>query len=133
MSGISNITGDDVFSRAPLPQLGFRLLWEAVADVDGRADLGRGPLGERFLVLVTGGRFRGGPAVDGRQGVILPGGVDRQLLRTDGVKELDASYEMKTEAGIVLGNRNRVIVGTSQAARPERQAVVIRAWEVGTA
>lgn len=76
MSGISNITGDDVFSRAPLPQLGFRLLWEAVADVDGRADLGRGPLGERFLIPV------------------------RQLVRTDGVKELDASFEMKTEAGI---------------------------------
>lgn len=152
---------DAVFSRAPLPQLGFRLLWEAVADVEARIDLGPGPQGERFLVPVLGGRFRPGPGIEGLEGEILPGGADRQILRPDGVKELDAIYEMRTISGAVLGIRNRVliddtvapryamsrihvtapdgpfawlnrrlIVGTLQSARPERQAVIIRAWQV---
>jgi hypothetical protein len=161
MAESATASDDAAFARAPLPHLGFRLLWEAVADVEARIDLGPGPLGERFLVPVLGGCFRPGPGIEGLAGKILPGGADRQLLRPDGVKELDAVYEMRTACGAVLGIRNRVliddsispryamsrihvtapdgpfawlnrrlIVGTLQSARPERQAVIIRAWQV---
>jgi hypothetical protein len=41
---------------------------------------------------------------------VLPGGADRQLLRPDGVKELDALYEMETHDGAAITVRNRVLV-----------------------
>lgn len=161
MDGNSSEAYEAAFSLAPLPHLGFRLLWEAMADIGERIDLGPGPLGARFLIPVLGGCFRPGPGIEGLEGEILPGGADRQLLRPDGVKELDAIYEMRTACGAVLGIRNRVliddsispryamsrihvtapdgpfawlnrrlIVGTLQSARPGRQAVIIRAWQV---
>jgi len=106
-----------LFAAVPLPALRTRLLWEAVADIGPRQDLGDGPLGHRFLVPILGGAFRGGPGIDGLDGGIRPGGADRQLLRADGVKELEAIYEMETQAGIVLGIRNRVLIDDARTPR----------------
>ncbi len=62
------------------------------------------------MVPIIGGRFYGGEACDGFCGTVLPGGADRQLLYADGVKELDAIYEMRTDEGAVFSIRNRVVV-----------------------
>jgi hypothetical protein len=97
-----------------------RLVWTAVVDIAPREALGAGPLGERFIVPITGGRFWGGPGHEGLHGHIRPGGADRQLLRADGVKELRAVYEMETDDGAVLGIDNRVIV--DEAMQSERYA-----------
>ena len=137
-----------------------RLVWEALIDVGDRQDLGAGPCGARFIVPVLGGRFRGGPGFEALHGTVPPGGADRQVLRSDGVKELDALYEMHVADGSTLTIRNRVLVdetvpgpryalsrihvvapqgpwewlnrrlfvGTLQSARPERAAVIVRAW-----
>ncbi len=98
-----------------------RLVWTAVVDIAPREALGAGPLGERFIVPITGGRFWGGPGHGGLRGHIRPGGADRQLLRADGVKELRAVYEMETDDGAVLGIDNRVLV--DEAVQPERYAL----------
>lgn len=86
------------------------LAWEAVVDVGPRQDLGLSPAGERFIIPILGGAFAG--EVDGRRlhGRVLPGGADRQLLRPDGIKELDALYEMQTDDGAVLTIHNRVLI-----------------------
>lgn len=139
-----------------------RLVWTAIIDVADRQELGISPLGSRFIVPILGGKFYEGPAGPGLNGIVQPGGADRQLLRPDGTKELDAVYEMQVENGNVLMIRNRVVVdesrqpsryamsvisisapngdlewlnrrvilGTLQTARPDRQAVVVRAWIV---
>ncbi|MBX2839612.1 MAG: DUF3237 domain-containing protein [Gammaproteobacteria bacterium] len=136
------------------------LAWTAIIDVSTREDLGPGPHGHRFIVPILGGSFHAGPNYEGLSGVVLPGGADRQLLRSDGVKELDALYEMQIEHGPVITIHNkvvvddtqsgvryamstinasvqtgtfdwlnrRVLVGTLQSLRPERMAVVVRAW-----
>ncbi len=136
-----------------------RFVYEAVVDIGERRSLGRGPLGERFIVPILGGHFEGGRL----RGTILTGGADRQLLRPDGIKELDAVYGMQTEEGDVIGVRNRVLidesltpmryarcvleltaptgnvewlnrrvfVGTLQSLRPARAAVSIRVFELG--
>jgi Protein of unknown function (DUF3237) len=93
------------------------------------------------------------------QGVVLTGGADRQLQRVDGVWELDALYEMRTDDGVLLTVHNRVIidtlnpyarshveisaptgrydwlnrrifVGTLEPLMPKRQAVCVRVFEV---
>ncbi|MFD1796999.1 DUF3237 domain-containing protein [Paracoccus aurantiacus] len=153
---------NDLFENTPHPGLHFRLALELLVDVSDKRDLGWGPLGQRFIVPITGGVFRGGPGFETLKGMVLPGGADRQLVRPDGIKELDALYELRTEDGDELTVRNRVLIdesragqryalsrvslsapsvpwgylnsrlflGTLQSARPTRNAVIVRCWEV---
>src|SRR3954466_5439947 len=56
--------------------------------------LGRTPYGERRVINILGGR------VEGRlTGRILPGGADWQIIRTDGVADIQARYTIETDAG----------------------------------
>lgn len=90
----------------PVPSLA----WQAVVDIGPTEALGRSPLGERFIVPILGGRFEGEIEGLALRGSVVPGGADRQLLRADGIKELDAFYEMRTDDGVVLTIRNRVLI-----------------------
>jgi hypothetical protein len=82
-------------------------VYDAVVDIDDRVqDLGASAQGQRFMIGIAGGTFEG-PRLRGR---VLPGGADRQWLRPDGVKELDALYEMQTEDGAIITVRNRVLI-----------------------
>jgi len=64
--------------------------------------VGSGPHGERRIIPITGGEFEG-PRLSGR---VLPGGADWQVIRADGVFEVDARYTLETEDGalIYIGN-----------------------------
>jgi hypothetical protein len=99
--------------RAPLaPEIpiatpGTQFVYEALVELDmGFLRLGKGPLGERTLVPITGGRFEG-PRI---KGAVLSGGADRQLVRADGATLLDALYELRTEDGAVITVNNRALV-----------------------
>jgi hypothetical protein len=87
-----------------LPQMEF--VYEAIFDLDSTMMLGEGPLGERQIVPITGGAFAG-PRLKGR---VLRGGADRQLIRRDGAKTLNALYELQTDDGAVITVNNRVLV-----------------------
>ncbi|PWE27592.1 DUF3237 domain-containing protein [Pararhodobacter marinus] len=104
----------EILAEFPPSAPGAHLLWEAVVDIGEREDLGAGPCGARGIVPILGGQFRGGPGMGGDQadfhGVVEAGGADRQLLRPDGAKELDALYEMRVADGALLTIRNRVII-----------------------
>ena len=106
-----------------------RLLWHAAVTIAERAPLGRGPLGERFIVPITGGCFWGGPGHEALHGEVLPGGADRQLLRADGVKELDALYELRVHDGSVLTVRNRVCIDEARSPRYARSVLTVTAPE----
>ena len=56
-------------------------------------DLAAFPLGGRRLVLFDGGTF---PGRDGLHGTLAPGGADWQLVRRDGMIEIDAHYVLQT-------------------------------------
>jgi hypothetical protein len=148
-------------NHPPRPPIG-RHLWTAIVDIGAQIDQGPGLGGHLFIVPILGGSFMPGPTADGLSGQVLPGGADRQFLRADGVRELDAVYDMQTDSGAILSISNRVIidearqperyamsvisvktgdtaldwlnrrviVGTLQTARPARDAVIIRAWEL---
>ncbi len=72
-------------------------LFRLHADVD-TPQMIDGPLGKRLFIPVTGGTFRG----DRLSGSLQSGGSDFQLIRTDGVAELDVRVTLKTDDGVVI-------------------------------
>ncbi|MFN8347015.1 MAG: DUF3237 domain-containing protein [Spirosomataceae bacterium] len=54
--------------------------------------------GNRRMIPITGGTFEG-PNIKGR---VQPGGYDWQVIRTDGVAELDARYVLVTDDGTLI-------------------------------
>ena len=95
-----------------IPPTGFtqRPLWHAAVDIGPREALGRSPLGERWIVPILGGHFWGAPGFETLRGTVLPGGADRQLQRGDGVRQLQALYEMRCDDGTVLTILNQVTI-----------------------
>jgi len=87
-----------------LPRTEF--VYEAVFDLEPVMMLGQGPLGERRIVPISGGVFAG-PRFKGK---VLPGGADRQLVRSDGAHMLNALYELQTDDGAVITVNNRVLI-----------------------
>ena len=59
---------------------------------------GATPYGERRVINILGGRVQG-PRLTGR---ILPGGADWQVIRTDGVADIQARYTIETDAGAYI-------------------------------
>ena len=66
-------------------------------------ELGEAPLGRRRIVPISGGSFSGAKL----RGRVLPGGADWQLVRADGVVDLDARYTLETDDGALIYVRNR--------------------------
>jgi len=82
------------------PALTF--LFELRVNVAGPIVIGSTPMGERRIVPILGGTFEG-PDLRGR---VLPGGADWQIIRADGVAELDARYVIETNRGQTIYVRN---------------------------
>jgi hypothetical protein len=101
--------------QVPIYQPRTEFVYEAIVDIAPGLDLGTGPLGQRAMVPITGGTFEG-PAI---RGTVLPGGADRQLVRDDGYRLLDALYELKTDDDAIITVRNNVLVAPrDRGARP---------------
>jgi hypothetical protein len=66
-------------------------------------ELGDTPQGRRRIIGITGGRFSG----ERLSGRVLPGGADWQVIRADGVADLDARYTLETSDGALIYVRNR--------------------------
>ena len=65
-------------------------------------ELGDTPQGRRRIINITGGSFTG----ERLSGRVLPGGADWQVIRTDGVADLDARYTLETNDGALIYVRN---------------------------
>lgn len=74
----------------------FEPLMRLAVEVGDIVSLGAMPVGERRVVAISGGSF---DSDDGWQGLVLPGGADWQLLRSDGVLEVDARYVLQDSRG----------------------------------
>ena len=81
-------------------------VYESIFDLLPSMNLGQGPWGERRMVPITGGTFAG-PRM---RGTVMPGGADRQLVRHDGARVLNALYELKTDDGAVITVNNKVLI-----------------------
>lgn len=86
-----------------IPSLDF--VFEARVTVGAPQDLGDVGKGGRRIVPITGGDFSG-PQM---RGEVLPGGADWQVLRSDGVAELEARYTLRTADGALIYVRNHAL------------------------
>jgi hypothetical protein len=97
----------------PIVLPGTEFVYEAVFDLQPVMMLGQGPLGERRIIPISGGVFAG-PRIKGK---VLPGGADRQLVRTDGAHILNALYELQTDDG---ASSRSTTASSSTSAQTER-------------
>jgi hypothetical protein len=72
-------------------------VFELAVDVGVPQSVGRDAAGERRCVPITGGSVAGKLS-----GAVLPGGADWQVLRPDGLADLDARYMLKLESGALV-------------------------------
>ncbi len=80
------------------------LVLEGKVTLEPRIAVGNSDAGQRGVVPITGGEFRG---KNGFKATVRPGGADWQLSRIDGVTELTAIYLLVTDDGenIIVENR----------------------------
>ena len=80
------------------------LLYRASIAVDKPQLFGPTPQasGERRIINITGGEFEGARL----KGKVLQGGADWQVIRSDGVAQLEARFTMQTDDGALLYVRN---------------------------
>jgi hypothetical protein len=77
---------------------GLQLLYTSRIDIAPPLEFGKAPYGQRRIINITGGAFEG-PRMSGR---ILPGGADWQIIRGDGIVEVDARYTLETADGALI-------------------------------
>jgi hypothetical protein len=83
--------------------LNLQPLFRAEITLGPPQELGETPQGRRRIIPITGGRVSG----ERLSGRVLPGGADWQLVRADGVAELDARYTIETTDGALVYVANR--------------------------
>jgi hypothetical protein len=79
----------------PLLEFCFRI---SVDVTGGMKELGKTGKGIRRVVSIDGGSFEG-PNI---KGIVVAGGYDWQLIRSDGVVEIDARYMLQTDDGDLI-------------------------------
>jgi len=94
------------------------LAFELRCQVGQPLDFGSIPAGRRRIVPILGGTFEG----SGIRGRILPGGADWQIVRSDGVAELDTRYTLETDDGKLIYVQNAGI----RFASPEVTAKLMK-------
>jgi Protein of unknown function (DUF3237) len=88
------------FAQQAAPALTF--FCELKVQLDPALIVGETPHGTRRIIPIIGGSVEG-PAIKGE---IIKGGADWQVLRNDGVTELEAHYQFKTEDGTLIYIKN---------------------------
>ena len=76
----------------------LQLLYTSKIEIAAPMTLGKAPYGERRIINITGGSFSGS-RLSGR---VLPGGADWQIVRVDGIAEVEARYTLETDDGELI-------------------------------
>ena len=87
------------------------LAYEAIVLLGPAEEIGQTPHGKRVRIPIIGGTFRG-PRLSG---TVFPEGMDWQLVRPDGMTEVEASYLMREKDGTVIHIHNKGVAGKGYA------------------
>jgi hypothetical protein len=80
----------------------LRLALTLHVQVGPPTELGEVSRGRRRIIPILGGSFEG-PGVRGK---VMPGGADWQIVRADGLAELDTRYLLQTDGGKLIYIQN---------------------------
>jgi len=95
-------------------------VFDANVTIGEMIDFGKSKYGERRIIPITGGTFKG-PNIEG---VVLPGGADWQLTRPDGDVELYARYTLKTSDDVLIQVQNRALIHMDRETGPYIRSVI---------
>lgn len=84
------------FQQIKPPEL--RLLYTSTIQIDPPLLVGEIASGVRRIINISGGTFKG-PRMTGQ---VLRGGADWQIIKSDGVTEVEAKYTLKTDDGALI-------------------------------
>ncbi len=101
--------GDTPVEQTAAIMLHAEHVFDANVTIGSLLDFGKSKYGERRIIPITGGTFKG----TNIEGEVLPGGADWQLTRPDGDVELYARYTLKTNDGALIQVQNRVLIHIS--------------------
>lgn len=91
--------GDHTVTNAnTIPPPGLSHIADLSADVAAPIEIGTSAVGRRRVIPILGGRITGS-RLNGR---VLPGANDYQIIRADGVLDLQARYVIETEDGALI-------------------------------
>jgi hypothetical protein len=76
----------------------LRLLYTSRIAVGEPLVIGNAPHGLRRTIPILGGSFNG-PRLSGK---VVPGGADWQVVRPDGITEVEARYTLETDDGALI-------------------------------
>ena len=81
------------------------LALEAPVEHGPPMEIGQVPQGRRRIIPIVGGTFEG----SGIRGKVLNNGADWQIVRADGLAELDTRYALETDKGQIIYVQNKGI------------------------
>jgi hypothetical protein len=84
-------------------EAGLEFVFEVRAEVGQPVKLGETPHGRRRIIPIARGTVSG-PRLSG---AVLSGGADWQLIRADGVAEIEARYTIQADDGALISVVNR--------------------------
>jgi hypothetical protein len=91
---------------------GVEFAFEVHALLEPGVDIGQTSRGGRRRIPIIGGTFEGARI----KGKVVPGGMDWQLMRTDGVTEVEADYMIQADDGAMIHVYNHGIIVRGQGA-----------------
>src|SRR4051812_14816185 len=106
--------------------IGLRFVMELRVEIAPALEVGSTPHGLRRVIPIVGGTFEG-PDL---RGVVLPGGADWNLRRSDDVAEVWARYTLQTDDGVLISVTNAGLAHGTPGT-PERYARTVPTFEVG--
>jgi hypothetical protein len=104
----------------------LKLVMELLVEIAPALEVGQTPHGLRRVIPIVGGTFVG-PML---RGVVLSGGADWNLRRSDGVAEVWARYTLQTDDGVLISVVNAGL-SRGEHGTPERYARTVPSFEVG--
>jgi hypothetical protein len=76
----------------------LEFVFEIEAKVGAPLELGQTPLGRRRVIPIESGVVRG----PGLNAIVLPGGADWQIIRADGIAQIEARYTIQADDGALI-------------------------------
>ncbi|MDX9875504.1 MAG: DUF3237 family protein [Spongiibacteraceae bacterium] len=119
LAGLGPISLQAEEGLADIEPLTTRAVMELYVEIAPPVEVGPSDLGIRQFVPITGGRFTG---INDLRGKVLPYGADWQLIRSDGVMQIEAHYAVQTDDGAVIEIRNQGIIAIPGGAEAREQA-----------